>query len=168
MCSSDLGGGLDQVRLAALIQLTLPGAPCIYYGDEIGLEGLQDPGCRGAYPAALPGGETGLLRDFMKEVIWLRRNHRALRDGTLRVVFAEGMRFAMLRTEGPEAFLVVANAGDEPGRIGIRLDDVHGDPILVELPGWEGATAAWTEPGLIEIGLERRSGTVVRLHAGPR
>lgn len=163
-----LGGGLDQVRLAALIQLTLPGAPCIYYGDEIGLEGLQDPYNRGGYPPALPGGETGHLRAFMKEVIWLRRNHRALRDGDLRVVFAEGMRFAMLRHEGPEAFLVATNAGDEDGRLGIRLDDAHGDPVLVDLPGWEGATAAWAEPGLIEIDLPRRTGTVVRLHAGPR
>ena len=38
------------VRLATLVQLTLPGAPCIYYGDEIGMAGGHDPDCRGAFP----------------------------------------------------------------------------------------------------------------------
>jgi len=38
------------VRLAALLQMTLPGAPCIYYGSEIGMTGGHDPDCRGAFP----------------------------------------------------------------------------------------------------------------------
>ena len=38
------------VRLATLLQMTLPGAPCLYYGDEIGLAGGNDPDCRRAFP----------------------------------------------------------------------------------------------------------------------
>src|SRR5262249_25427318 len=45
-----MGGNVDAVRLAFLLLLTLPGAPTIYYGDEIGMLGGDDPACRGAYP----------------------------------------------------------------------------------------------------------------------
>ena len=45
------GGDMDAVRLAMLLQMTLPGAPCVYYGDEIGMEGLMDPDCRRAFPS---------------------------------------------------------------------------------------------------------------------
>ena len=46
-----LGGDRTALRLAMLVQATLPGAPCIYYGDEIGLDGDHDPDNRRAYPA---------------------------------------------------------------------------------------------------------------------
>ncbi len=45
-----LGGDLSAVRLATLLQMTLPGAPCIYYGDEIGMDGGMDPLCRASFP----------------------------------------------------------------------------------------------------------------------
>ena len=41
-----MSGDRDAVRLAMLLMLTLPGAPSIYYGDEIGMEGGDDPDCR--------------------------------------------------------------------------------------------------------------------------
>jgi cyclomaltodextrinase len=43
-------GDTSAYRLATLFQMTYPGAPCIYYGDEIGMEGRHDPACRGAFP----------------------------------------------------------------------------------------------------------------------
>jgi hypothetical protein len=44
------GGDAATVRLSNLILMTLPGAPCIYYGDEVGLEGNEDPDCRRGFP----------------------------------------------------------------------------------------------------------------------
>ena len=44
-----MGNNLDKTRLAFLFQFAYPGAPAIYYGDEIGLVGGKDPGCRGAF-----------------------------------------------------------------------------------------------------------------------
>ena len=43
-------GKKDAFRLASLFQMTYPGAPCIYYGDEIGLMGGRDPDCRAPFP----------------------------------------------------------------------------------------------------------------------
>ena len=45
-----MGGDVASVRLAALLTFTFPGAPCIYYGDEIGMVGGPDPDCRGSFP----------------------------------------------------------------------------------------------------------------------
>ena len=47
ICGSDL----DSLRIATLLQMTLPGAPCIYYGDEIGMAGSMDPLCRRGFPS---------------------------------------------------------------------------------------------------------------------
>jgi len=164
-----LGGDLDALRMATLLQLALPGAPCIYYGDEIGMEGHHDPGNRGGYPPVLPGGAEGAHRDFVRAAIRLRRNHRALRDGATRIAFAEGMTLGILRTEGPEAFLVVVNPGRDASAPEIVLPDAHGTPIVAPLPGWEEGPergADWTPGGRLRVRVPGRSGIVVRLHAG--
>ncbi len=44
------GGDAASLRLGWLVLMTMPGAPCIYYGDEIGLAGEMDPDCRAAFP----------------------------------------------------------------------------------------------------------------------
>ncbi len=166
---SVLGGDLAAVRIASALQLTLPGAPCIYYGDEIGLEGHHDPYCRGAFPAELPGGAQGELRAFVRELVHLRRNHRALRDTETRIVHAEGAALAILRTDEPEAFLVALNAGTEAAALRLTLPGVHGDPIPVRLSGWPGAAElapAWGADGTLSLHLPARSGAIVRLHAG--
>ena len=46
---SRMGNNLDKTRLAFLFQFAYPGAPAIYYGDEVGLVGGKDPDCRGAF-----------------------------------------------------------------------------------------------------------------------
>ena len=65
------GGDLDSVRLAILLQMTLPGAPCIYYGDEIGMEGGMDPDCRGAFPTDASNWEQP-PHDWLVDAIALR------------------------------------------------------------------------------------------------
>ena len=44
------GGDRDSYDWRTLAMITLPGAPCIYYGDEVGIEGRHDPDCRRAFP----------------------------------------------------------------------------------------------------------------------
>ena len=56
--------GLFMMRRAAILQFSLPGIPCIFYGDEVGMEGYGDPYCRGTYPWG--GGEQDLLRFYQK------------------------------------------------------------------------------------------------------
>ncbi|MDR2526132.1 MAG: glycoside hydrolase family 13 protein [Oscillospiraceae bacterium] len=62
--------GLRRLRLCAALQFTLPGNPCIYYGDEAGLEGWMDPFNRGCYPW---GREDAALLDWYRALGALRR-----------------------------------------------------------------------------------------------
>lgn len=117
-----LGGDRLAFRLTTLLQATLPGAPCIYYGDEIGMEGDHDPDCRRAYPAARGAGDRW-LRTFVKAVLAARHEHVALRRGTVRTLAAAGGAVAFLREAEGRTALVALNAGAEAARLPIRLPE---------------------------------------------
>ncbi|WP_022836257.1 glycoside hydrolase family 13 protein [Salisaeta longa] len=101
-------------RLAVLLQMTLPGAPCIYYGDEIGLSAAGDPHCRGAFPWDAPEHWDDALLDFYKSATALRHEYPALRTGTFEGVAATGDLLVFRRTLDDEAVLCAFNAGEEP------------------------------------------------------
>ena len=94
-----LGDDVTGVRLATLLQMTLPGAPCIYYGDEIGLRGGNDPENRGAFPWDEGRWEAG-LRDSVRAMTRLRATEPALRDSPLRAVGAWRIRRGLRARRG--------------------------------------------------------------------
>ena len=75
------------LKLTALFQMTYPGAPSVYYGDEVGLQGGRDPDCRRAMPWEPAQWDTDLL-DFFKKMVAIRRAHPALpsRSGAILLV----------------------------------------------------------------------------------
>src|SRR4029077_3507238 len=104
-----LGGDRAALRLATLLQATLPGAPCIYYGDEIGIDGDHDPDNRRAYPADPTAGDRE-LRAFVKAILAARREHVALRRGEVRVLSAADGALAFLREADGRTAVVAINA----------------------------------------------------------
>ena len=73
-----------RLRLAVLLQMSYPGAPAVYYGDEVGLTGGDDPYNRAPYPWADEGGEPdSALRADYQQMIAMRQAHPVLRRGTL-------------------------------------------------------------------------------------
>jgi cyclomaltodextrinase len=143
-----LDGDIAALRLATLLQLTLPGAPSIYYGDELAMEGGPDPDCRRGYPTH-PDAEALGMRAFVRAAIRARRNHVALRRGTVRVAAAAEQAIALVREAEGERALVVVNAGRTPARLqlaegidaGLHKVDLAGlpegevvDGTAVELP----------------------------------
>ena len=72
--------GLKRLRLAALVLFTFPGAPTVYYGDEAGMEGWEDPFNRAGYPW---GQEDSELKSFFSKLVHLRRAQPALQTGQL-------------------------------------------------------------------------------------
>ena len=70
--------GRQLFMLGTLMTMTLPGMPCIYYGDEAGLVGYADPFNRGTYPW---GREDTGLRECIRQMAGLRNGHSALSTG---------------------------------------------------------------------------------------
>jgi len=148
-------------KLATLFQMTYPGAPSIYYGDEIGLEGTHDPGCRGTFPWD-EGRWNHDLRDHVRRCIALRRAHPALRRGDFRWLFARNDVLAYGRRLGSETLLVLLNASRYPVTVevpvagyladGRRLGEVWGDQVVVVKGGHSEA-----------VRVAARAGTVLQL-----
>lgn len=67
-----------RLKLLVLLQMTLPGVPSVYYGDEAGLEGYSDPYNRGTYPW---GREDREILQWHKQMIWLRNEYDVLKEG---------------------------------------------------------------------------------------
>ena len=82
---------LQRVKLALAILFFLPGAPCVYYGDEIGMEGGKDPDNRRTFPwGMLSDGRRSPIFRFLNELITLRNEERVLRDGKLEIAYSAG------------------------------------------------------------------------------
>ena len=95
--------------LATAIQMTLPGAPCVYYGDEIGLEGGPDPDSRRAYPRDGDSIDSETQR-VVRELIALRRQRRALRHGSLEWAHGPSSVLSYIRCGGGTRILVAINS----------------------------------------------------------
>ncbi len=117
------GGDVASLRLSLLATMTLPGAPCVYYGDEVGVEGRHDPDCRRAFPWDESRWNVE-LRDFTRAAIALRRSHDVLRHGQFRTLAAAGNAVAYGRFTSDAAAVVVLNAGDEPAAIEVSADQL--------------------------------------------
>jgi glycosidase len=121
-----LDDDLEKVKLAFMLQFGNPGAPAIYYGDEIGLKGGKDPDNRGAFPWDENEWNHD-LRDYVKKLIAARKRHQALRRGDLQRVYLsqENGWYAFARTLGEDQVVVAINATQEPHQLSIPLNKLH-------------------------------------------
>jgi neopullulanase len=159
------GGDLDALRLATLLQMTLPGAPCIYYGDEIGMAGTMDPACRRAFPDD-PAQWQREPYAWTADLAALRHSSRALRDGEAALLGVAGPALAYLRSDADDAFVVVLNAGDEPLAWDLALPEGMGYAELIPLAGAKAVDRRAVIDGeRLRLSLPAREGSVVRLHA---
>lgn len=78
--------GKELLKKAAFLQFTLPGIPCIYYGDEVGLTGFKDPYCRMCYPC---GREDIDLLEFFRSLAKIRTEHTERFTGGIEFLTAD-------------------------------------------------------------------------------
>ncbi|MWC26740.1 alpha-glycosidase [Paenibacillus sp. MMS18-CY102] len=103
-----------RMQLAALFQLTYPGTPCIYYGDEVGMSGEGDPGCRQCMVWDSAKQNQSLLK-FYKDALSLRSRYAALRGVGLQFVSAERKSHVLAyeRFDENERLFIVMNVSDQ-------------------------------------------------------
>lgn len=102
------------VRLMFLCQMTLPGAPNVYYGDEIGMVGRGDPDCRRAFPWHDRGTWDHELRADVQAFIRLRHKTPALRRGIFELLFADETVIVYQRRFEGQTAVIAFNAGTAP------------------------------------------------------
>ena len=107
-------GKTARLKLATLLLMTYPGAPCIYYGDEIGLQGGPDPACRAAFIWDEARWDLSLLA-YVRRLIALRHKLPPLRRGDLVSLYADPEQnvYALARRYQGETVLVAVNCGDQ-------------------------------------------------------
>ena len=120
------GGDRASVELATLLLLTFPGAPSIYYGDEVGLPGAIDPDSRRGFPL-----EANWDREILtthRQLIALRHSYAALRIGDYQVLLAQGELYIFTRTLGTEELIIAVNAGTASTKGNLNLTNLQTQP----------------------------------------
>ena len=96
---------IKRLKIAAALLYALPGVPCIYYGDEVGMEGWRDPFNRRPFPW---GRENTEILEFYRVLGKIRRSERDLRRGEFKVRYAKNSVFIFSR----DGITVVVNCGE--------------------------------------------------------
>ena len=145
---AQLARGRAKLRLAGMLLYGFPGSPTLFYGDEAGMQGFEDPLNRGTYPWGRE--DTGLL-DFFRALGRLRKERRSLQSGGLTYIYAQGGGLVIAREHEGETTMAALNAGDkvltltlpwpggmaEDGLTGQRFLAVNGQ-LRVSLPPLDG------------------------------
>lgn len=108
-------------KLCAVLQFTLPGMPCVYYGDEEGMQGMRDPFCRGAYVK-----NDGELRELYSTLANARNTSAVLKAGDAAFFAPNADTICLLRFKGKKAFLIAASRAGYEQVIHPSVSDFRG------------------------------------------
>jgi cyclomaltodextrinase / maltogenic alpha-amylase / neopullulanase len=124
------GGDIRKLKLAALCQFTLVGAPVVYYGTEVGLSQKDDVMQKGfaiheeaRLPMIWGPEQDGDLFTFYKDLIELRKAHSALRRGTRANLYTDDKLLAYRRSEGEKSLVAVLNISEQEASLELDLEE---------------------------------------------
>lgn len=129
-----LASAKRRLVLAVFFQMTYPGAPAIYYGDEVGVAGGDDPYNRATYPWPDEGGKPDLaLRAEFRRLIQLRRDHAVLRHGSLDApIHADAHAIVLLRRLGKQVAITATNNATATHTVPLKLPAEMAGAVLVD------------------------------------
>lgn len=159
-----VGEDKASLHLSTLLLFTFPGAPCIYYGDEVGLLGGKDPDCRRGFPLENNWDKDTL--NYHKALIALRHKYPALRTGKYQVLYAKDQAYVFARTLDSETLIVAVNTDINPVTVEFSIShldmesshviygeaeivsnnkDAEGNKLQLKLPARNGAILLKTD-----------------------
>ena len=147
------------VELATLLLFTFPGAPSIYYGDEIGLPGADDPDCRRSFPPESQWDKQ--VFEYHRKLIAIRHQNPALRTGDYQVLFAEDLVYVFARILNESVIIIAVNSGTESAEVEITNLDLPASP---EKLIYGDAKVAWKHDqnsSDLSLSLSPRSGCIL-------
>ncbi|MGB3536165.1 MAG: glycoside hydrolase family 13 protein [Microcoleaceae cyanobacterium] len=154
---SVVGDDQKSVELATLLLLTFPGAPSIYYGNEVGLAGRTDPDSRRSFPS-IENWDKSVL-EYHKKLIAIRHRYPALQTGHYQVLFAEGLVYVFARILGSEVVIVAVNSGTEAEKVTVSLKGLPAYPSQVVYG--DSTTHYLAENHELELSVAGRSGCIL-------
>lgn len=119
--------GISLLKLAAVLQFTLPGVPSIFYGDEAGVTGWGDPFCRASYPW---GKENKDLVGFYKKLGTFRKNNPVFAKGEFIPVTVDLGHIAYMRKTQDAAVLIAVNRWCEEAEIDLPKEFNNAKPVF--------------------------------------
>lgn len=159
------GGDARRARLAMTFLFAWPGAPVIYYGDEVGVDGGKDPACRKTFPWD-PSRQDQTTLGHVRALGKLRADERTLRRGTVRFLSTSDARVSAFVREAEQgetgrAVLCVLNSKAEATRVRIPLSGLEGAPQRLL-----GQGAVSVEGGELVLELAPYEGTLIGIGGG--
>jgi len=155
------GGDKASVYLATLLLMTYPGAPSIYYGDEISLPGTNfDPDTRRGMPWDRRDTWDMDALGYHKQLIAMRHAHPALRTGAYHRLHADDDTYVFARTNDSEALLIAINGAEAPRNILVPTNNLFDEGS--ELAEVYGGSGARVEDGQVWLNLAERAGLVLQ------
>lgn len=169
--AANLAAGKQLLRLAVAVQMTVPGAPTIYYGDEVGVTGDDDPDDRRTFPWSDTGpygvGGDAELMTYYKSLIALRKANPVFSQGQLTFLLTDDANrtLAYLLRTPDQAAIVAVNRSDRPQTLTI---DAHGRiPDAARFYDALGAAGSLTaNQGVISLSLPGLSAAILLPDAG--
>jgi cyclomaltodextrinase len=124
-------GDTAGLKMALTLLYTLPGAPCVYYGDEIGMEGAHDPDCRRGFPQNLRDHLTANpkaleIRNHVSQLAKMRAKHKCLQEGEVSFVKIPDVVAFVRHAKGQPTCLVIANTSEHNLVFDKNFFDNHG------------------------------------------
>jgi cyclomaltodextrinase/neopullulanase len=157
-----LGEDRAGVELSALLLFTFPGAPNIYYGDEVGLPGGPDPDCRRTFPSESEWNQE-ILSSY-RQLIDLRHSHISLRIGRYQVLFAREKVYVFARLLDNEEIIVAVNVGHQATEVTIKSAEDIKVKTRPDKRLFGAGDALWSSDGqsnILSLSLPARSGLIL-------
>jgi len=156
-----VGGDVPSLQLAMLFLFTYPGAPCIFYGDEVGITGGHDPECRKGFPWD-DSNWNHELRNYTKAIIALRKEHPSLRRGAYQRLYSEGDVFAFARNLENRVLIPALNVGNKLEKVAFSIGAFANNKNPATIFGLD--THPFVEGDTLHFEIPPRSGVVLRMN----
>ena len=161
-----MGDEQSALRLCVLCQMTMPGAPCIFYGDEIGMSAAKDPFCRAAFPWYDQGQWDHDLLAFYGRAIALRHRYPALRAGAFQRLHASGGVYAFARMLPEQCAIVIVNTQRRTAIVDLDMTGIVPTGMVFE-GVWNGGHYAVKGQRLSRVIVPAREAAVLVSSIGP-